>query len=254
MSVLINGVVPPLFESIVALLHLGCHPLVLGLDWSAYLRDSLIASGFRLPASFDSFDVLNELGPPEPYPLPSFRPPALNRTCYHAWLFRPHSTCTATSGPSNTATHSQSAVQMHGPSANIVRPDYLSRNRGGSPLIVPPTEINVSSKRNVVVISPVVGYVERKTASSSAPSLPTSVILDPLDLPQAFDSTALVTIFLSPRLSENVFTATHAEVLAMLAKHHIKDIPLSAVAARHALICHLLSGSNPSSRGELWHA
>ncbi|KAJ7085302.1 hypothetical protein C8R44DRAFT_893942 [Mycena epipterygia] len=82
------------------------HPLVLGLDWSAYLRDSLIASGFCLPASFDSFDVLNELGPPEPYPLPSFRPPALNLT----------------SGPSNTATHSQSAVQMHGPSANIVRP------------------------------------------------------------------------------------------------------------------------------------
>ncbi|KAJ7120822.1 hypothetical protein C8R44DRAFT_736547 [Mycena epipterygia] len=164
------------------------HPLMLSLDWSAYLHDSLIASGFRLPASFDSFDVLTDFGPPEPYPLPSFRPPALNPT----------------SGPSNTTTHSQSAVQMHGPSANVVRPDYLSRNHGGSPLIVPPTEITVSSKRNLVVISPIVRYVERQTASSSAPSLPISVILDPLDLPQAFDSTALITIFLSPRLSENI--------------------------------------------------
>ncbi|KAJ7914368.1 hypothetical protein B0H13DRAFT_1873046 [Mycena leptocephala] len=188
----------------------------LGLDWTAFLRDSLIGLGYRVDSTFDAWRFLTMST--HPLSTPSSTVPQISSRSY-----------LGTVPPTARNIGEGSCIPRHlSGNAASINSDNNSENYSETP------NLSVPVRTRLDTFSAFIPYTPSASSSNSQP------VHVPINATPSDD--ILEVLLLSPIVSRNIFTAEPSELVKIVKSHHIPITPnLTVRGARHAIISHLIT-------------
>ncbi|KAJ6473354.1 hypothetical protein C8R47DRAFT_1294963 [Mycena vitilis] len=227
--------------------------VVLGLDWAAYLRDSLINLGYRLESSFDAWNFYSTSGNLTAQVLPHSRntsvmsPTPVNSRDHAGGPYHCHSELNSETINSETLNPikfvKRDTAVKRGPGQSVKRP---RKKR----YVVPSTSGEASAVDSGTTF---LRYVPPEDIQSPSPQVSGSSKPPPPKISvERRGVDALDRLLLSPQQCFNLFTMSAASLTKLMTMHHIeRPTEFSLNNARHAILTHLITGSCLTSEDRL---
>ncbi|KAJ7884897.1 hypothetical protein B0H13DRAFT_2343466 [Mycena leptocephala] len=207
--------------------------VVLGLDWAAHVRESLICSGYRLDSTFDAWCFFSY----PTHPINGLRalPPSSSSAGNPV-------NSPSTSNATGAITPSAS-VPNSSRTGSAFNHDHNNNSEINSETLNSDTRPHTHTPSSRQAPVKFVSYVPPQTTPSvPGPSKPSSPV--PTISVERRGVEALERLLLSPDETANIFTMNGASLSKLLTMHHIEPpTAFSCKEARHAILCHLLAGS-----------
>ncbi|KAJ7117321.1 hypothetical protein C8R43DRAFT_960622 [Mycena crocata] len=254
-NLLLTTLVPPYGSFSVALPCVVdstlAHDVVLGVDWAAYLWETLLNLAASQSSPVDSLtlsdSIPSALGGRSYAPIAVTSPRPVSQARVAAVPAPSAATPITIPPPKKSKSKNVKTVKNKNknPSGNSVREFTFISDPYSHALPAEPFSpfqslpLHVPATASDIIMRP---FEPRFPEIPAGPSHPTSSgnLMDCVDEPHE----DLAAVFLSPDPALNIFTADPSRLIKMLAKHHIqRPSNLTISGARHALLTHFLSGS-----------